>query len=166
MFDVEKLTKNSRYGRIRAICHSDINLLMSDMIDEDIAVAKGHGYSSHIEMIAKTVLVSTEAYSLVDPDERFCSAFGVVPVKKQDSALIWLLSCNNFKKNYNNLSVSKQFLDLSKKVLDEINKKYKYIICNVESGNSHAIRRTKLMGFRKTKALGKVDEYTREARGG
>ena len=69
MFDIEKLTAESRYGRIRPISHNDINLLMSDMIDEDIVASKNHGYSSHIEMIAKTVLVSKEAYSLVDPEE-------------------------------------------------------------------------------------------------
>ena len=55
---------------------------------------------------------------------------------------------------------------MSRKVLDEINKKYKYIICNVDSKNASAARRTKLMGFKKTKSFDKTNEYTRELKHG
>jgi len=163
MVDIQNLTPDKSLGYIREIHHTDINILMSDLIDEDRSSAIANGYRNHLEMIAKTVMHSESAYSIIDPEERFCSAFGFIPITRKDSALVWLLSCNNYFLNKNKINVSKRLLDLSNSVLDQVNKKYSHIICNVEKGNSFAARRTKLMGFKKSRELDRVDEYIREA---
>mgnify|MGYP001204933122 CR=1 FL=1 len=162
MYDLDNLATDKKKGYIRALSHADINILMTDLIDEDKFFAHSNKYGSHLDMIAKTVMHSETGYSIIDPDGNFCSAFGVIPLEKADTALVWLLSCNNYKKNYNKINVDKRLLDLSNKVLDEINKKYKYILCHIEKNNYIAARRTKLMKFKKLQELDFVDEYIRE----
>ena len=163
MINLEEIKLDSKYGGVRPISHSDINLLLSDLIDEDKKSAEINGYSSHIEMIAATIMRSEAGYSIVDPDGLFCSAFGVVKLDPDNhQGMLWMLSCNNFKKHYNNLTLSKTLLDFSNIVLDQMSKTFDELLCLVEKSNSAAKRRTILMGFKKNRSLPHADEYIRK----
>jgi len=163
MINLEEIKLDSKYGSIRPISHSDINLLMSDLIDEDKKSAEINGYSSHIEMIANTILRSEVGYSIIDPDGLFCSAFGVAKLDANNHrGMLWMLSCNNFKRHYNNLVLSKTLLDFSKIVLDQMSEAFDELLCLVEKNNFVAKRRTVLMGFKKNRSLPNVDEYVRK----
>jgi hypothetical protein len=136
---------------------------MSDLIDEDKKSAEINGYSSHIEMIANTILRSEVGYSIIDPDGLFCSAFGVAKLDANNHrGMLWMLSCNNFKRHYNNLVLSKTLLDFSKIVLDQMSEAFDELLCLVEKNNFVAKRRTVLMGFKKNRSLPNVDEYVRK----
>lgn len=163
MINLEEIKLDSKYGSIRPISHSDINLLLSDLIDEDRKSAEIHGYSSHVQMIAATIMRSEVGYSILDPNGLFCSAFGVVKLDANNHrGMLWMLSCNNFKKHYNNLTLSKTLLDFSNIVLDQISKNFDELLCMVEKNNYIAKRRTVLMGFKKNRSLPHADEYIRK----
>lgn len=163
MINLEEIKLDSKYGSIRPISHSDINLLISDLIDEDKKSAEINGYSSHIEMIANTIMRSEAGYSILDSDGLFCSAFGVVKLDADNHrGMLWMMSCNNFKKHYNNLVLSKTLLDFSKIVLDQISQNFNELLCLVEKNNYAAKRRTILMGFKKNRSLPHADEYIKK----
>ena len=82
MYDLDNLATDKKKGYIRALSHADINILMTDLIDEDKFFAHSNKYGSHLDMIAKTVMHSETGYSIIDPDGNFCSAFGVIPLEK------------------------------------------------------------------------------------
>lgn len=158
---IEKVNEKCKRGSIRKTSQYDIQKLMFDLIEEDINYSLEAGFSDHHEMIAYTAVHSSCSFSVLDDESNFCSAFGLVPIEKKDSAIVWFLSCGQFKRHMTKIHFAKDFLDMCNIALDEMSVQFPFIYCNISKNNIFASRRAKLMKFSKSRSLGKVDEYVR-----
>jgi hypothetical protein len=158
---LSQVNKKCKRGSIRDISYEDIQRLISDLIQEDIDYSNQAGFQNHHQMIAYTIMNTCKAFSVIDDSDKFCSAFGFIPIKKENAAVVWFLSCNQFKKHMSKIDFAKDLIDMSNLALDEMNLQFHEIYCHIAKSNIFASRRAKLMGFSKKRSVGKLDEYVR-----